>query len=134
MSFVHCAAWAGRRLAVVLLVASLGGCGFVAGAAVGGAGVAWIKGEASKSYSRPVAEVYAAALEVLEGMHVVTTEKLSGDQVAIIKGRTAGGQDVSMRIERQAKGVSLVRLRIGLVGDKDYSTLIFEGLDEKLGG
>jgi hypothetical protein len=66
-------------------------------------------------------------------MEVVITEKLLGDEVATIKGRTAGGQDLSMSIKRQTRGVSLVGVRVGLLGDKEYSALIFTRLDEKLG-
>jgi hypothetical protein len=126
--------WAGLRVGLMLLLAaSVGGCGFIAGAAVGGAGVAYVKGEARKPYPRTVAQVHAAALDVLKEMDVVITEKLLGDEVGVIKGRTAGGADLSVRIERQARGVSLVRVRVGLLGDKDYSALIFTRLDKKLG-
>jgi hypothetical protein len=134
MRRTRCAGWSGRRLALgVLLAALVSGCGFIAGAAVGGAGVAYAKGEARKPYPRTVAEVYAAAVDVLADMEVVITEKLLGDERASIKGRTAGGQDLSMSIKRQARGVSLVGVRVGLLGDKEYSSLIFIRLDKKLG-
>ena len=58
---------------VTLVAASLAvGCGFLAGAAVAGAGVYYVRGEASKSYPREVPEVFDAAVEVLDGLGVVS--------------------------------------------------------------
>lgn len=124
----------GRRLSVVVLAGWLSaGCGFLAGAAVGGAGVVYLRGEASKAYPRDVPQVYRAALSTLEALSVVVTERLEGDQLATIKGRTAGGDELTMRIERENRGVSRVKLRVGLLGNRDYSQVVFSRMDRKLG-
>ena len=123
-----------RRLVCVLFVVWLaGGCGFLAGAAVAGAGVVYVKGEASKLYPRDVPEVYDVAVATLEELDVIFTERLEGDEAATIKGRTAGAEALTMRIERQAEGVVKVKLRIGLLGNRDYSQAIFSRMDRKLG-
>jgi len=118
---------------VLFVVWLAGGCGFLAGAAVAGAGVVYVKGEASKLYPRDVPEVYDVAVATLEELDVIFTERLEGDEAATIKGRTAGAEALTMRIERQAEGVVKVKLRIGLLGNRDYSQAIFSRMDRKLG-
>jgi len=121
-------------LTVGLLLASLaGGCWFLGGAAVGGAAVVYVRGEASKLYPKSVPEVYQAALQALGEVDVVVTEKLRGDEVSTIRGRTLGGKELTMRIERAGRGVARVKLRIGLLGDRDYSALILNRMDRALG-
>lgn len=122
-----------RRCCVLVLgVAGLAGCGFLAGAAVAGAGVVYVKGEAHKRYPREVAEVFDAAISTLEDLGVMIGESLEGDELATIKGRTAGGQRLVMRIEREDQGITKVKLRVGLVGDRQYSQLILSRMDRNL--
>lgn len=122
------------RLLLVLPVLWWGaGCAFLAGAAVGGAGVVYVKGEAAKRYPRKVPQVYRAALTALKELGATITEKLEGDEVASIKGRTAGGDELTMRMKREDQGVTLVKLRVGLLGNRDYSQMVFSRMDRKLG-
>ncbi len=123
-----------RRCMLALLMAWLaGGCGFLAGAAVAGAGVVYVKGEAQKRYPREVAEVFDAAISTLEDLGVMIGQSLEGDKLATIKGRTSGGQRLVMRIEREDQGITKVKLRVGLVGDRQYSQLILSRMDRNLG-
>ncbi len=122
-----------RCCVLVLVVAGLAGCGFLAGAAVAGAGVVYVKGEAHKRYPREVAEVFDAAISTLEDLGVMIGQSLEGDELATIKGRTAGGQRLVMRIEREDRGITKVKLRVGLVGDRQYSQLILSRMDRNLG-
>lgn len=121
--------WVVTLVAVSLAV----GCGFLAGAAVAGAGVYYVSGEASKSYPREVPEVFDAAVEVLDGLGVVITERIEGAAEARIRGRTPSGDEVKMRIQRQAKGVAKVKLRVGIMGKREYSQLVFRRIDWELG-
>ena len=118
---------------VLAVVPLLGGCGFLAGAAVVGAGVYYVRGEASKLYAKSVPEVYQAAVEVLEELDVITTEKMKSDAEARIKGRTAGSDPLDMKIVRKGGEVCEVKLRVGIMGNRDYSNLILSRLDRKLG-
>ncbi len=122
-----------RCVLVVLLAWLVGGCAFLAGAAVAGAGVVYVRGEAHKRYPREVPEVFDAAISTLEDAGVIIGERLEGDQLASIKGRTAGGEELTMRINQESRGVTKVRLRVGLLGNRDYSQLVFSGMDRGLG-
>jgi len=123
-----------RVLTVGLVLALLaGGCWFLGGAALGGAAAVYVKGEASKLYPERAAQVYEAALEALKEVDVVVTEKLHGEEVSTIRGRTAGGKELTMRIEPAGSGVTRVKLRIGLMGDRDYSALILNRMERALG-
>ncbi len=123
-----------RRCALVVLMAGLaGGCGFLAGAAVAGAGVVYVKGEAHKRYPREVPEVFDASISTLEDLGVIIGERLKGREFANIKGRTAGGEELTMRIKREDTGVTKVKLRVGLLGNREYSQLVFSRMDRVLG-
>jgi hypothetical protein len=95
--------------------------------------VIYVRGEASKLYPESASEVYEAALRALDDADVVVTEKLHGEETSTIRGRTAGGKELTMRIEPAGSGVTRVKLRVGLMGDRDYSALILNRLDRALG-
>ena len=123
-----------RRCVLVMLVAWLvGGCAFLAGAAVAGAGVVYVKGEAHKRYPCDVPKVFDAGISTLENLGVITGDRLKGQESATIKGRTAGGEELTMRINQESRGITKVRLRVGLLGIRDYSQLVFSGMDRGLG-
>ena len=123
-----------RRCALVVLMAGLaGGCGFLAGAAVAGAGVVYVRGEAHKRYPREVPEVFDAGISTLKDLGVIIGERLEGGESASIKGRTAGGEELTMRMNREDTGVTKVKLRVGLLGNRDYSQLVFSRMDRQLG-
>jgi len=123
-----------RRCMLAVLMAWLaGGCGFLAGAAVAGAGVVYVKGEAHKRYPREVPEVFGAGISTLKDLGVIIGERLEGREFASIKGRTAGGEELTMRMDREDTGVTKVRLRVGLLGNREYSQLVFSRMDRRLG-
>jgi len=123
-----------RRFMLVALLAGLaGGCGFLAGAAVAGAGVVYVRGEAHKRYPREVPKVFDASISTLEDLGVIIGERFEGDELATIKGRTAGGEELTMRIKREDTGVTKVKLRVGLLGNREYSQLVFSRMDRRLG-
>jgi len=118
---------------MVLVLWPASGCGFLAGAAVAGAGVVYVKGEAHKRYPREVPEVFDAGISALEDLGVIIGEKLRGEEFGTIKGRTAGGEELTMRINQESRGITKVRLRVGLLGNREYSQLVFSRMDRRLG-
>jgi len=119
--------------AVLAAVFLMGGCGFLAGAAVAGGGVYYMQGEASKWYAKSVPEVYEASVEALEELDVIVTERMKSDVEASIKGRTAGGDAVTLKVKQKGKDVAEVKLRVGIMGNEEYSHLILTRIDRKLG-
>jgi len=123
-----------RMVAVVVMVAFLaGGCWFLVGGAAGALTYAWAKGEAQQMYDRPVKEVYGAALEVAEDMGVRVDSKFAVETEAQIKGHTPGGDTFTLNIRQTGVDFSELKLRIGTLGNKEYSELFIRKLNKKLG-
>ena len=105
-----------------------------AGAAVGVGTAEYISGELKQAYAAPMEKAWEAALAATEELKMKTTEKSIDnlDQNRVIKGETPKGKDFQIALEALAKDVTVVKVRIGVFGDKEYSQGVQEAIARNL--
>jgi hypothetical protein len=119
-------------LVTFLCLAGLAGCAFLAGAAVAGAGLAYVKGEGKKMYNEDVQTTYRAALDVVDDQRYVIVEKEADASSARIKAKQVDGDEVNIRVDRVGEDSSEVKIRIGLMGNESETRMLFSEIDDRL--
>ena len=129
----------GLGLILLLFIAMVGtGCALfvVAGAgAVAGAGTAqYIGGELKQTYAAPMENSWNASLGAVDDLKMKSTEKYidNTDQNRVIKGKTQDGKDFQISLEATAKDATIVKVRIGIFGDEEYSKKVQEAIAKNL--
>jgi hypothetical protein len=125
---------------ILLLFTAMAGTGcalfVVAGAgAVAGVGTAqYVAGELKQTYSTPMEKAWNASLAGVDELKMKPTEKYIDnlDQNRVIKGKTQDGKDFQISLEAMAKDVTLVKVRIGVFGDEEYSKKVQEAIAKSL--
>ncbi|KPJ59167.1 MAG: hypothetical protein AMS15_07170 [Planctomycetes bacterium DG_23] len=118
---------------LLLSLAGLQGCALVVGAAAGAAGVAYVKGEAEKTYDAPVERVYNAALTaVKDDLGLIVYESHFVGLEGEIKARRLDDKKVDIDLEAITERTTKVKIRVGTWGDEEYSRLIFSKIDKRL--
>jgi hypothetical protein len=79
-------------------------------------------------------KAWNASLAAAEELKMKTTEKSIDnlDQNRVIKGSTEEGKDFQIALEALAKDVTMVKVRVGILGDEAYSKKIQEGIAKDL--
>jgi hypothetical protein len=125
---------------ILLLFTAMAGTGcalFVAAGAgaVAGVGTAqYIAGELKQTYTTPMEKAWNASLAAVDELKMKPTEKYIDnlDQNRVIKGKTQDGKDFQISLEAMAKDVTLVKVRIGVFGDEEYSKKVQEAIAKSL--
>ena len=126
------------RLSALALVASAsllaGGCiALVAGAAAGAGGYVYVRGEGKQNFPHDVETVFNASVITLEkDMQISIWSKAHDMTVGTIDATRADGNKVKIRLKSTGEGVTEVRVRVGTIGDKDWTQLFFEKLKARL--
>jgi len=114
-------------------LAGLQGCVAVVGAAAGGAGVAYVMGEAKKIYDAPIERVYNAALTaVKDDLGLIVYESHQTGMKGKIKSRRWDDKAVKIDLKALTERTTRVKIRVGTWGDEEYSGLIFSKIDKRL--
>jgi hypothetical protein len=131
--------WANGIWMILILsavVASAGCALFVAGAGVaaGVGGAEYYRGELKQAYAAPMEKAWNASLAAAEELKMKTTEKSidNMDQNRVIKGSTEEGKDFQIALEALAKDVTMLKVRVGILGDEAYSKKIQEAVAKNL--
>jgi len=79
-------------------------------------------------------KAWNASLAAADELKMKTTEKSidNMDQNRVIKGSTEEGKDFQIAMEALAKDVTMVKVRVGLLGDEAYSKKIQEAVAKNL--
>lgn len=126
----------GKVLALSVLILSTAlmtsGCFLLVGAAVGAGGYAWVKGELEKTYEVPAERLHSATTRALRDLKLVVSENV-GDRIsAKIRAQFADGADVAIHIEAKTERASTVKIRVGILGDKEKSEMIIRTIENRL--
>ena len=126
-----------RMILILSTVLASAGCALVAvgaGVAVGVGGAEYYRGELKQAYAAPMEKAWNASLTAVDDLKMKTTEKSidNMDQNRVIKGSTEEGKDFQIAIEALSKDVTMVKVRVGLLGDEAYSKKIQEAVAKNL--
>jgi hypothetical protein len=124
------------RAAAAALLLTLAGCAAPAIVVSAGLGVAQIgsavynNGKLSAAWKRPLPEVRDAAERALGQLGYGIANSTESPSGAEIIAREQDGRTISVTLERSSPEVTLVRIRIGYLGDQPLSRLILEEIAE----
>ena len=121
---------------LLVLTASAGCALFAVGAGVaaGVGGAEYYRGELKQAYAAPMEKAWNASLAAVDELKMKTTEKSidNMDQNRVIKGKIEEKKDFQIALEAMAKDVTMVKVRIGVFGDEEYSKKVQEVIAKNL--
>ncbi len=119
-----------KLVALTPIMAMLCACALAVGAAgVSGAlGYRWYKGELHISYAKEFPTVWKATKKALKDLHIRILHEESDPVEGYIKGVTQLGKKVRVKGAFDGR-LTRLRIRVGLLGDKDYALAIKYKID-----
>jgi len=114
-------------IVLLLMAGTLQGCALIllgGGAAGGGVGVAYAKGELEQVHAAPYDRVWDATLRALRTLNIAVTETQKDQISAKAVGARADGTAVVVSVLPVTKDSTSVRVRIGNFGDRPASERI----------
>lgn len=116
----------------VLLLASSGCVPLVIGAAAGVGGYAWVKGELVHDVAVPAEKLHRAISRAMRDLKLAVYEDKGDRLSAKINAKFSDGTDVNINVEAKTERSSTVKIRVGLLGDKEKSEMIFSAIQKRL--
>lgn len=126
-----------ERLGVLILggvvLVGVSGCvPLVIGAAAGVSGYAWVKGELAHEFNYSAEKAHRAVSRAMRDLKLAVYED-SGDRLsARIHAKFSDGTDVNIVVSAKTERVSVVKVRVGLLGDKEKSEMILSAIKKRL--
>lgn len=116
-----------------LLLLSASGCvPLVIGAAAGAGGYAWYKGELSNDVNVPAEKLHKAASRAMRDLKLAVYED-KGDRLSgKIAAKFSDGTDVNITVTAKTEVASIIKIRVGVLGDKEKSEMIFTAVKRRL--
>ena len=113
----------------------LAGCAaLLVGGAAGAGSVVYVKGQLKEDMSASVPAVHNASISALKDLNLPIIEDNHDNLSAKIKSKSADGQDVWIEIESVTAESSKITIRVGVMGDKNKSRQILDGIHKYLAG
>ena len=127
--------WKKRVLSIFLLsfiLMSSGCVPLVVGAAAGVGGYAWVKGELANDVNVSAERLHQAASRAVRDMKLRTKEDKGDRLTAKIVAEFSDGTDVNINIAAKTERSATIAIRVGLLGDKEKSQMIFAAIQKRL--
>ena len=126
----------GKYFIPVFLCIFLTGCAglvvFGAGTAAGVAGYKYYEGALIIIYEAPYIKTWDATLKAFENMKIPIQEKKQDLNKGKIKGKMSDGSTVTVSLEYKSSEQTEVVIRVGLLGNKEASTVIKDNIRREL--
>ena len=104
-----------------------------AGAGAGAGTYAYIKGELNIKYPKSYESVWTATLNALRDRNITIEEKAKDGISGTIKARRANDTPVKINVVNKVSGPTVVKIRVGVFGNKEASVIIKKAIDRHLG-
>jgi hypothetical protein len=120
---------------IIMTVFFLSGCVAVPlliGAGVGGAGVYWYKGKLEETVPYTVSRVHRATVAGLKSLDIKITQNQADKLTMKVQGRLADGKKVWIDAKSEGGNSTKLTIRVGAMGDKEYSKRIRDAIVKRL--
>ena len=118
---------------LLVFISTSSGCvPLVLGAAAGVGGYAWVKGELANDVNVSAERLHRAASRAVRDMKLKTKEDKGDRLTAKIVAEFSDGTDVNISIAAKTERSATVSIRVGLLGDKEKSQMIFAAIQKRL--
>lgn len=123
-----------RLLALCLMIVATSSCvPTIAGGGGSGVSVAYIAGELQAQEDLSIDEAWPATIRALENLELRVKEQDKDSLSAKAVAYGADDKKVTVRLRREAAGVTSFKIRIGLWGDQAFSMTILDKIEEEAG-
>jgi hypothetical protein len=113
-------------------VAVTSGCLAVAAGAGAGTAVAYARGQLEANVSADFENTAAASSRALQQLGIAKVSEHKDSLIDMIVARNAADKKIEIRLENLAKGLTKVRIRIGVFGDEALSMAILDKIKANL--
>lgn len=115
-----------RLFFIIMLVCSLSGCATLwIGTAIGAGGAyVWTQGNLELTVDYSAEDLYAATREALDDLNILIERDRHDRFGANISGRTERKRKVLIKIVGQTEKTSKIRVRVGVLGDREESQMV----------
>ncbi len=115
----------------VLAVSASGCLALFLGAAAGAGGYAYVSGALEKTYTVPADELKAAAIRGIRSLDMDIYEE--GDRLFTkIRSSFADGSALKVDVKALTEKTSELKIRVGVLGDKDRSEMVLNAIEKYL--
>jgi len=123
-----------RMMGLGLVLVLLTGCAAVllAGAGAGIGTYAYVKGELQREYDAPLDLTWAATTQALKSLEVQVVDTKKDQFGGEIDAQRADETTVKVALEPKAGNRTLVKIRVGVFGDRDASERIGKEIEKRL--
>jgi hypothetical protein len=118
---------------IFLLVVMLGGCLLAVGAALGIGAYTWVEGTMAKDYPRLMEPTYRACIETCKIMALSIEQETYDPTNSYIRAVTKDGTKVDINLIARPNNITTVKVRFGLMGNKDQSAYFHRNVMRILG-
>jgi hypothetical protein len=122
----------GLALGLLACVLSTSGCFLILGAAAGVGGYAYVSGVLEKNFTVPAGQLEDATKKGLKDLKLVLESEESDRLSAKYRSTLADGNAVKIDIKALTEKTSVIRIRIGIIGDKSKSEMVLNAVQKHL--
>ena len=128
--------WQMKLGGVALCLLMCAGCALFligAGAAVGVGAYKWVEGTLDRDYPRPMQPTFNACLTAARTLNIRITGQQYGNLESRIEGVQGTDTGVKVQLEQKPNNITTVKVRFGIMGNKDASTRFHDQVEKALG-
>jgi hypothetical protein len=118
--------------AALAIAAGTSGCLVVAAGAGAGAAVAYVRGQLEANVNGTYENTIAATNKALQQLSIAKVNEKQDALITVITARNAADKKIEIRLERLARELTKVRIRVGLMGDEPLSIAILDKVKANL--
>lgn len=119
-------------LALVTMLVTSGCLAVAAGAGAGAAAVAYVRGELQTTVSEDYDATVKATHRAIDQLGFVKVSEKKDALIAILTVRNAADKKIEIRLDRSARNLTQVRIRVGVFGDEALSMAILDKIKANL--
>jgi hypothetical protein len=118
---------------ILLMVMLLGGCLLGVGAMLGVGAYQWMEGTMAKDYPRTMEPTYHACVDACKNMKLDIKKESYSPMNSSITAKAPDGTNVYIDLIARPNNITTVKVRFGLMGNKDQSGYFHRNVMKNLG-
>jgi len=92
----------------------------------------YIRGELQSNFDKPLKETWEATQAAMEGAGFTIKSRRADSFSAVLKAEDAQARTIEITLENIGEFLTLVRIRVGLLGDAEFSKQLLDSIESKL--
>jgi len=122
-----------RILLATFLSLSLTSCvAFLAGGAAGAGAISYLRGELQSTIGHDINRTWRATESAVAQLQFQVTEASADQTTGKLLAKNAAGTDVTIRLKRETENMTEVKIRVGVMGDRQMSEQILDQIKANL--